>query len=297
MSQHNRHDHVDWKQIFSIHSILFTLAGVLLASIAFKGFMIPNKFIDGGMTGLSIVLHEIFHLNISLLLILLNLPFVYIGYRKIGKTFAIQTSLAIVLLALIIQFLELEPITHDKVLIAVFGGFLIGLGIGLVIKGGGVIDGVEVIADYTNKKVGFTTSEIVMLFNSGTILAVAYFFGWEAGMYSILTYFTAMKTSDYVVDGFEEYTALTVISGRFEEIKSVIVNDFGKAITVYNGQRGYLPGSFEVKHDTQIIMTIVTRIEIHQIKNAIYQTDPFAFIYISSIKEVSGGLVKKKRKH
>jgi len=297
MSQHNRHDHVDWKQIFSFHSILFTLAGVLLASVAFKGFMIPNKFIDGGITGLSIVLHEIFHLNVSLLLVLLNLPFVYIGYLKIDKTFALQTNLTILLLALVIQFLEIEPITHDKVLIAVFGGFLIGLGIGLVIKGGGVIDGVEVLADYTNKKVGFTTSEIVMLFNSGTILAVAYFFGWEAGMYSILTYFTAMKTSDYVVDGFEEYTALTVISGHFEEIKSVIVNDFGKAITVYNGQRGYLPGSFDVKHDTQIIMTIVTRIEIHQIKNAIYATDPFAFIYISSIKEVSGGLVKKKRKH
>jgi len=293
----HRHDLIDWKQIFSFHSILFTLAGVVLASIAFKGFMIPNKFIDGGMTGLSIVLHELFHLNISFLIVLLNLPFIYIGYKKIGKTFAIQTTIAIILLAIILQFLEISPITNDKVLIAIFGGFLIGLGIGLVIKGGGVIDGMEVLADYTNKKVGFTTSEIVMLFNSGIIICVAWIFGIEAGMYSILTYFTAMKTSDYVVDGFEEYTALTVISSRFEEIKSCIVNDFGKAITVYNGERGYLPGSFEIKHDTQIIMAIVTRIEIHRIKSAIFETDPNSFVYISSIKEVSGGIVKKKRKH
>lgn len=296
-SFHHRHDRINWKEIFSVHSILFTLGGVIMASIAFKGFMIPNKFIDGGMTGLSIVLHEVFHINISLLLVVLNLPFIIIGYRKIGRTFALQTSMAILLLAIIIHFLQIDPITNDKVLIAIFGGFFIGLGIGLVIKGGGVIDGMEVLADYTNKKVGFTTSEIVMLFNSGIILAVAYFFGWEAGMYSILTYFTAMKTSDYVVDGFEEYTALTVISGKYEEIKLCIVTEFGKAITVYKGERGYLPGKYDIKHDTHIVVTIVTRLELHQIKNAIYQSDPNAFIYISSIKEVSGGLIKKRRKH
>ncbi|MBK8451067.1 MAG: YitT family protein [Saprospiraceae bacterium] len=287
-------DRIDWKRIFAFHSLLFMCLGVFFAAIAFKGFMIPNRFLDGGVTGLSILFHELFHIDISILLIVLNLPFIYIGYHKIGKTFAIQTFMAIILLVITIQFLHIEPITKDKVLIALFGGFFIGLGIGFVIKAGGVIDGMEVIADYTNKKWGFSTSEIVMFINSAIILTAAYSFGLEVGMYSILTYFTAMKTSDYIVDGFEEYTAMTIISPKFEEIKSCIVNDFDKAISVYKGERGYLPGNFEIKHDCDIIVTIITRLEIHRIKTAIMDIDPNAFLYISSIKEVKGGIIKQK---
>ncbi|HEX5626118.1 MAG TPA: YitT family protein [Saprospiraceae bacterium] len=292
----NTVERIDWKRIFSWHSLAFSLLGVFLATVALKGFMMPNRFLDGGITGLSILLHELFHVDIHWLLIVLNLPFVYIGYRKIGKTFAVQTMLAVLLLVICLLLLDIDPITNDKVLIAMFGGFFIGLGIGFVIKAGGVIDGMEVVADYTNKKLGLTTSEIVMFFNSAIILAAAYFFGIETAMYSILTYFTAMKTSDYVVDGFEEYTAMTIISPQFEAIKSCIVNDFNKAISVYKGERGYLPGSYDVKHDTQIIVTILTRLEIHRLQKAIYEIDPNAFLYISSIKEVSGGVVKQKVK-
>lgn len=284
---------INWKQIFSFHSLLFTVIGVFLAAVAFQGFMIPNKFLDGGITGLSILFHKLFHIDISILLIVLNMPFVYIGYRKIGKTFAVQTTIAILLMVVFINILHIPAITNDKVLIAVFGGFMIGLGIGLVIKAGGVIDGMEVVADYTNKKWGFSTSEIVMLFNSAIILTAAFSFGIEAGMYSILTYFTAMKTSDYVVDGFEEYTAMTIISSKYEEIKSTIVNDFEKAISIYKGERGYLPGNFDIKYDCEIIVTIVTRLEIHRMRTAIFEVDPNAFLYISSIKEVKGGVVKR----
>jgi|JI10StandDraft_1071094.scaffolds.fasta_scaffold06144_14 uncharacterized membrane-anchored protein YitT (DUF2179 family) len=290
-------DQIDWGRIFSLHSLFFIFLGVFMATIAFKGFMIPNRFLDGGVIGLSILFHEIFHLDIRLILLVLNIPFIYIGYYKIGKTFAIQTTMAVVLLIGGMNFLEIPAITDDKVLIAIFGGFFIGLGVGFVIKGGGVIDGMEVIADYTTRKIGFTTSEVVMLINSAIILAAAYFFGIETGMYSLVTYFTAMKTSDYVVDGFEEYTALTILSAKYEEIKSCIVNDYNKAISVYHGERGYLPGSFEVSHPTQIVVTIVTRLEIHRLKKAIYTIDPTAFIYINSIKEVSGGIVKLKKKH
>lgn len=289
-------ENIDWKRIFSLHSLLFMALGVFLAAIAFKGFMIPNRFLDGGVTGLSILLHEWFHWDISFFLIVLNIPFIYIGYRKIGKTFAIQTSMAILLMVFCINFIEIQPITHDNVLIALFGGFFIGLGIGFVIKAGGVIDGMEIIADYTNKKLGLSTSEIVMFINSAIILAAAFTFGIEVGMYSILTYFTAMKTSDYVVDGFEEYTAMTIISAKDAEIKSCIVNDFDKAISVYKGERGYLPGSFDIKYDCEIIVTILTRLEIHRIKTAILEIDPNAFLYISSIKEVKGGVIKQKLK-
>ena len=290
-------DSIDWKRIFSLYTILFTLAGVLSAVFALKGFMLPNHFIDGGVTGLSILVSHGSEDYIGLILILLNIPFIIIGYKKIGKTFAVQTSISIALLTIALMVIPISGIKSDPILIALFGGFFIGLGIGLVIKGGGVLDGLEVIAAYTNRKFGLSTSEIVMMFNTCVILAVAVLYTWEAAMYSIITYFTAMKISDYVVDGFEEYTALTVISGKHELIKSVIVNDFNKAISVFKGERGYLPSSFHVKHDCDIIMTIVTRLEIHRLRLAIMEVDPNAFIFIESIKEVTGGIIKQKVKH
>jgi uncharacterized membrane-anchored protein YitT (DUF2179 family) len=292
------HQKINWKVIFSLSSIIYSILGVTLAVIALKGFMIPNHFLDGGVTGLSILAHEIFHVNISWLIILLNIPFIYIGYKKIGKTFAVQSTFAIGLLTILMYFIQFdEAVTEDKILIAIFGGFLIGLGIGFVIKSGGVIDGLEVIADYTNKKYGFTTSEIILFINTLIFLGAAFYFGPEAAMYSILTYFTATKTADYVVDGFEEYTALTIISKENELVKSIIVNDFNKAISVYKGERGYLPGAFDIKADCDIVMTIVTRLEIHRIKEAISAADPTAFFYVQSIKEVTGGIIKKSRKH
>lgn len=210
-----------------------------------------------------------------------------------GKTFIIQSLIAILIMAALMYFVNIPTVTEDKLLIAVFGGFLMGLGIGLVIRGGAVIDGLEIIAHYTTKKVAFTTNEIIMLFNSLVILSAAIQFGLETGMYSILVYFTAMKTSDYVVNGFEEFTALTIISGEFDSVKALIVNDFGKAISVFKGERGYLPGTFNIKHDCDIIMTVVTRLEIHRIKQEVSKIDPNAFFYVQSIKEVKGGIIKQ----
>lgn len=268
---------INWKSIFSLSSITYTVLGVLSALVALQGFMIPNHFLDGGVTGISILVEEVFHIPFSACLIIFNLPFLYLGYKNIGKTFSVNAFLAVLLLAVLMTFITFPQVTSDKVLIAVFGGFFIGLGIGLVIRGGGVIDGLEIIAHYTNKKIGFSTSEIIMAFNTLLFIGAAFEFGIETAMYSILVYFTAMKTSDYVVDGFEEFTALTIISKEFETVKSVIVNDFGKAITVYKGERGYLPNSFEIKQDCDIVMTIVTRIEIHRIKEVIKEIDPQAF--------------------
>lgn len=287
---------IHWKSIFSLASILYTLAGVFSALVALQGFMIPNHFLDGGVTGISILLEEMFHLPISFSLIVFNLPFIYLGYRSIGKTFAVHALIAVLLLALLMLFISVPQVTSDKVLIAVFGGFFIGLGIGLVIRGGGVIDGLEIIAHFTNKRIGFSTSEIIMAFNSLLFLGAAFEFGIETAMYSILVYYTAMKTSDYVVDGFEEFTALSIISREYEAVKSTIVNDFGKAITVYKGERGYLPDSYEVREDCDIVMTIVTRIEIHRMKRAIQEVDPQAFFFVQRIKEVKGGVGRHNEK-
>lgn len=294
MTRKYKNDRVDWKLVFSLKNFLHLLAGTGLDVLAMKGFMIPNRFLDGGVTGISILLHELYHVNISLLVILLNLIFIYLGYKKIGKTFAIQTCIAVILLSLGLWFININPITTDKLLIAIFGGLLIGAGVGLVIRGGGVIDGAEVIAVFTRRKVGFSNSEIIMLINCLIFAVAAFKFGLETAMYSVITYFTATRATNYVVDGIEEFTAMNIISSQEEEVKNFLVNELGKGITVYKGERGYLPGSFDIKTDCQIIVTIVTRLEIKQIQDALRDIDPTAFVYVQSIREASGGILKAR---
>jgi len=294
MTRKYQSDTVDWKKVWSPNSLLLILLGTGLAVLAMKGFMIPNRFLDGGITGISILLHEIFHINISFLVIILNVLFVYLGYKRIGKTFAVQTTIAVLLLSLGLLFIDINPITHDKLLIAIFGGILMGTGVGLVIRGGGVIDGAEVIAVFTGRKTGFSNSEIILLINTIIFAVAAFQFGIETAMYSIITYFTATRAINYVVDGIEEFTAMNIISSQPEEIKSLLVNELGKGITIYKGEKGYLPGSFEVKTAADIIVTIVTRLEIKQIHDAVMKIDPKAFIYVQSIKEAAGGILKHK---
>ena len=294
MMKKYKSDNVEWKKVWDPKNFLLILLGTSLAVLAMKGFMIPNRFMDGGITGISILLHEIFHINISFLVIILNVLFVYLGYKRIGKTFAMQTSIAVLLLAIGLVFIDINPITHDKLLIAIFGGILMGTGVGLVIRGGGVIDGAEVIAVFTGRKTGFSNSEIIMLINTIIFAVAALQFGLETAMYSIITYFTASRATNYVVDGIEEFTAMNIISSQQEEIKSFLVNNLGKGITIYKGERGYLPGSFEIRTECEIIVTIITRLEIKQIQDGVLGIDPKAFIYINSIKEATGGILKAK---
>ena len=287
-------DKVDWKKVWNLKNMLLMLVGTGMAVLAMKGFMIPNRFLDGGITGISILLHEIFHINISLLVIFLNAIFIYFGYKRIGKTFAVQTTIAVALLSAGLLFIDINAVTNDKLLIAIFGGILMGAGVGLVIRGGGVIDGAEVIAVFTGRRTGFSNSEIIMLINTIIFGVAAIQFGIETAMYSIITYFTATRAINYVVDGIEEFTAINIISSQQEEIKNYLVNELGKGITVYKGERGYLPGSFEVRTASDIIVTIVTRLEIKQIQDAVMNIDPKAFMYVQSIKEAAGGILKHK---
>jgi uncharacterized membrane-anchored protein YitT (DUF2179 family) len=290
----HKNDIVDWKSVWNLKNFLHLVVGAGLAVLAMKGFMIPNRFLDGGVSGISILLHELFHINISVLVVVLNATFIYLGYRRIGKTFAVQTTIAVVLLAIGLLFVDIKPITTDKFLIATFGGLLIGSGVGLVIRGGGVIDGAEVVAVFTRRKTGFSNSEIIMFFNCLIFGLAAFQFGIETAMYSVITYFAATRATNYVVDGIEEFTAMNIISSYQEEIKSLLVNDFGKGITVYKGSRGYLPGSFDIKTDCDIIVMIVTRLEIKQIQDAVFSIDPKAFVYVQAVKEATGGVLKAK---
>ena len=284
---------IDWKAVFDPMSIFYIVAGVFCAAISLEVFMLPNKFLDGGVTGIAIIANLHYGINLNVLLVVINIPFLYLGWKKIGKTFAVQSTFSVFLLVAVLEFLSIGPITNDLVLSAVFGGILMGLGIGLIIRGGGLIDGFEVITEFVQKNSPLSASEITVFLNSLIMLFAALFFGIEPAMYSILTYFTAIKMTDYVVEGFEEYTALTIISREEDKVKELIVKDFGKAISVYKGERGYLPETFHIKHPCDIIMTVVTRLEVHRMKEAIKNIDPKAFFYVQTIKEVKGGVIKQ----
>jgi uncharacterized membrane-anchored protein YitT (DUF2179 family) len=279
------HSKINWKDIFSPAHLLYNLIGVAFVTFALKGFMIPNKFLDGGVTGISILIHEVTHIPFGILTLALNIPFMFLGYRLLGSTFALQTLIAVVLLSISVTFVEVPRVTADPVLIALFGGCLIGIGMGLGIRGGSSIDGAEILAVLTTRKIGFNISEVIFAMNTVLFLAAIYSFGISTALYSIVTYFAAVKSMDYVAEGIQHYTSLNIISSKSEEIKNLIVKQFGKGITVIKGERGYLPDSFDIKADCD------------KIKEAIRELDPDAFIYIQYIKEASGGILSFKKNH
>jgi uncharacterized membrane-anchored protein YitT (DUF2179 family) len=288
---------IDWHQILNLKNLSFQLAGVVLSTIAIKGFMIPNHFMDGGISGISILIHEIFHFPIAALIVIFNLPFIVLGYQRLGKTFAIQMALSIALLCLALSVITFPVVTQDRLLIAIFGGVAMGAGIGLVIRGAGVIDGAELIVMFTIRKIGLTSSEILLFLNALIFITAAAVLGIETAMYSMITFYTATKVTEYIVDGLEEYTALSIISAKPETVKVLLVQMFGKGITVYKGERGYLPDSFDKRQDADIILTIVTRLEILMLTSAIAEVDPKAFMFAHSIREAKGGVLKRKKTH
>lgn len=285
------------KELYNFRSFMFLVVGVLFAVFALKGFMIPNGFLDGGVTGISLLIHEIYHVNFSTPVLLINLLFFVPAYKYINKQFAIRSFIAVVLLSLGVALLPIHSVTEDKLLTAIFGGCFIGIGMGFVIRSGASLDGFEILAALTTKRSGFSMSEVILCFNTIIFLIAAIRFGIEPAMYSIITYFAALKMADYVVDGIEEYIALTIISGEADKIKSVLVNYFGKGITVYKGERGYLPGAYHVRSDCDVIVTIVTRLELVGINKEILSIDHKAFMYTHKIKETKGGILKPKAGH
>ncbi len=288
---------IDWEKIFCFKNIILNLVGVALITLALKGFMIPNKFLDGGIIGISILVHEITKLPFGVLVLVFNIPFLFIGNRMLGKTFALQSLFTFVLIAISMTFLDVDAVTSDPLLIALFGGCLIGVGMGLCIRSGSTADGVEILALLTTQKIGLNVSEVIFAMNTLLFLAAAWSFGIATALYSIVTYFSAVKSLDYISHGLEQYTSLHIISSKSDLIKSLIVQKFGKGITVIKGERGYLPNNFDVKLDCDIIVTVVTRLELLRIKEEIRKLDPKAFMFIQYIKEASGGILRNRNKH
>lgn len=276
----------------AIKEYFLIIIGVFSAGFGLKGFLLPNGFIDGGATGISLLLQNVTSLDLSYYLILVNLPFIILASKTIGLKFAIRSVIAITLLAFVVHFVNYPTITNDKLLIAVFGGFFLGLGIGMSMRGGSVIDGTEVLAIYLGRKLSLTIGDVLLLINIIIFSIGAYILSIEIALYAILTYLSAAKTVDFVVDGVEEYVGVTIISNKHEALRHMLTNKLQRACTIYAGKGGY--GTSGKSYSKDIIYMVVTRLEISKLQIEIDKIDRKAFIIMGIVKDLKGGMIKKK---
>lgn len=285
------------KTITEIKDIVLIVIAIFCAGFGLKGFLLSSRFIDGGVTGVSMLLSEILGLPLAVLIFAINVPFIAIGYRQIGKKFAAKSALAITGLALCLFFVSFPDVTSDKLLTAIFGGLFIGAGIGLAIRSGAVLDGTEIAALLISRKSHLLrVGDIILILNVFIFIAAAFFLGPESAMYSILTYVAASKTIEFILHGVEEYTAITIISLKSEDIKQAIINRLKRGVTVFRGQGGM--GSTGVSdEDREILYCVVTRLEIGAVKSVVIDIDDQAFITQHTLSDVQGGLLKRKVMH
>ena len=276
-----------------IKDVVLLVGGIFSAAFGLKGFLLPNKFIDGGVTGISLLLAVITHLPIYVYIIIINIPFVLMAFKVINRAFAIKTTFAITGLAMCLAFIQFPVITKDHLLVAIFGGFFLGAGIGLSVRGGAVIDGTEILAIFLSKKFRTTIGDIIVVINVLIFSAAAYLLSIEAAMYSLITYLSASKTLDFIVEGIDEYIGVTIISPHHETIRQMIIHKMGRGVTVYSGKRGF--GKNGETKEVDIIYTVVTRLELNKLNAEIERIDSNAFVVMSSIKDTKGGMIKKRR--
>lgn len=284
--------------IYTRHAkdFLFISGGVIMASIGLKGFLLPNNFLDGGAMGMSLLLKILTNVDLSLLIILVNLPFIILGARQISISFSVKSSLAILLLAVFVHFISIPSITADKLLISIFGGFFLGAGIGLSIRGGAVIDGTEVLAISVSRKSSLSVGDFIALFNIALFSFAILLTNIETAMYSMLTYLSASKTVDFIINGVEEYLGVLIISTKNEEIKKQITIELGRGVTVFKSDKGFgSRGTFD--KESNILFCVVTRLEVTNLLLEIDKIDPDAFVVQHPVKDTKGGMIKKRPLH
>ena len=276
----------------NLKDILLITTGIFSASFGFKGFLLTNHFIDGGATGISLLLFSLTNIPLPVWIVCVNIPFIILAYTVVGKQFAIKTALAITGLAVCLALVSFPDVTKDNLLVAVFGGFFLGAGIGLAIRGGAVIDGTEVLAIFLSRKLGTTIGDIIIAINIIIFSAAAYLLGVEVALYSMITYLAASKTLDFIVEGIEEYIGVTIVSSHSAEIRLMIINKLGRGVTVYSGKSGY--GKRGETRDAEIIYSVITRLEINKLNTEIEKIDPNAFVVMNPVKDTRGGMIKKR---
>jgi uncharacterized membrane-anchored protein YitT (DUF2179 family) len=281
------------KQIgHEIRDALLIVLGVISAGFGLRGFLMPNALIDGGVTGISLLVNRETAISLSLLLIIFNIPFLFLGFKTINKVFSLKSILSITALAIAVALIPYPTVTNDRILVAVFGGFFLGVGIGLAIRGGAVIDGTEVLAIYLSRKASLTVGDLILCFNVLIFSVGAYLLSIEIALYSILTYLAASRTVDFILEGIEEFTGVTIISTRSQQITRMIKDKLGRGLTIYTGRKGF-GKSGESDQEIDIIFTVITRLEINRLTSEVDQIDPNAFIVMQSIRDTHGGKVKK----
>jgi len=286
------HNQIKNKNYQYIKDFVLIACGIVSACFGLKSFLMPSEFIDGGVTGISLLISTLTEFKLSYLILIINIPFVILGYKQIGKTFAVKTALAIATLAVFLIILPFQPVTHDKLLIAFFGGFFLGGGIGLAMRGGCVIDGTEVLALYLSRNSTFTVGNIILILNILIFAIAAIFLGAVTAMYAILTYLSASKTIDFVVNGLEQYIGVTIISEKKDEIKEFLISNMKRGVTIYKGEGGY-----GEKKDIDILYTVLTKLEIGKLQTELRQIDPDAFVVQQQIADIKGGVVKRHSLH
>lgn len=270
---------------------LFEL-GAFLAATGLEEFLVPNKIIDGGITGVSIISSYLSNLPLGIFIFILNIPFLIFGYKQIGKTFMISTLFSVTSLAFWVSFLHPVPsITNDMLLATVFGGMILGIGVGIIIRYGGSLDGTEIIAIFLNKRTSFSVGEIVMFFNLFIFAGAGFVFGWDRAMYSVIAYFIAYKMMDITIDGLDESKAVFIVSKKSTEIAEVITARLGRGVTFLEAKGGF------TGTPKNAIYSVVTRLEIVKLKTIVNDIDPEAFVTISDVADVMGGKHKKRNIH
>lgn len=275
-----------------VRDIFLIAIGIVSATFGLKGFLIPNHFIDGGATGISLLASALSDIPVYILILFINIPFVLLGYFTLGKQFAIKTAFAISTLAVCVALIQFPIVTKDSLLIAIFGGVFLGAGIGFSVRGGAVIDGTEVLAIYLSKRFGMTIGDIIVVINLMIFSSAAYFISIEIAMYSMITYLAASKTLDFIVEGIDEYIGVTIVSSHCEEIRQMIIETMGRGVTVYSGKKGFGKRG-EIK-EVDIIYTVITRLEINKLNSEIEKITTTAFVVMHTVKETKGGMIKKK---
>ncbi|MCW3127264.1 MAG: YitT family protein [Bacteroidetes bacterium] len=275
-----------------LKDIILISLGIGCAAFGLESFLLPNQFIDGGVTGISLLAAEVTRLPLFILLPVINIPFVLLAYHVISRQFAIRTAIAITGLVVCIAFVHFPEVTHDRLLVAVFGGFFLGAGIGLCMRGGAVIDGTEVLAIFLSRKFSLTVGDVIIAVNVLIFSIAAWVLSVEAALYSMITYLVASKMLDFIIEGIEEYIGVTIISGQSQQISEMIKSQLGRGLTVYRGKRGY--GRHGDTRDADIIYIVITRLELHRLQTEIEKIDADAFVVMSPVKDTKGGMIKKR---
>ncbi|MCR8850318.1 YitT family protein [Rossellomorea sp. SC111] len=284
------HKKIPLKEVVK-RAILITIGAVIMA-VGLEIFLVPNQVIDGGIVGVSIMLSHITGIKLGLFIFILNIPFFFIGYKQIGKTFAFSTLYGIIILSISTTFLHpVAAFTQDILLASLFGGIVLGIGVGMVIRYGGSLDGTEILAILSSKRLPFSVGEIIMFVNLFILASAGFVFSWDRAMYSLLAYYVAFKLIDITIKGLDESKSVWIISENYEEIGDALLHRLGRGVTYLKGE-----GAFS-GDDKKVIFCVITRLEEAKLKDIVAEHDPSAFLAIADIAEVRGGRFKKKDIH